>query len=244
MPPPVKVKLGAAVHTAVEHDMRQKVESREDVKTSEVLDKYDAAFDDEMKEGVLEDEPIPKAKDDGVRMLKLFMEGSAEQPPVAPTLQPLWVERSTQFRVVKQHVEGCQRNESCECGVPFNVTLDMATQEADGVAVRDLKTTARMPSGGTHLMQVAAGAIGFEVETGEEPSETAIDYLIRTKQAKHHTERWGRVDDHMKRVFATQVHSAVQMITAGNFPTLGTEGIVPACGSCGYKPVCPAWRRK
>ena len=240
MPPPVKVKLGAAVHTAVEHDLRQKVESREDVKTSEVLDRYDAAFDDEMKEGVLEDEPIPKAKDDGVRMLKVFMDGSDDQPAVAPTLQPVWVERATQFRVVKEHREGCPRGGDCGCGVPFNVTLDMATEDD---VVHDLKTTARAPQAGAHLMQVAAGGIGFEVETGRPAQDTVIDTLIRTKQAKYHKESWGRVDAHMRKVFATQVDHSVRMINAGLFPTLGTEGIVPACSSCGYKPICPAWKR-
>jgi CRISPR/Cas system-associated exonuclease Cas4 (RecB family) len=129
--------------------------------------------------------------------------------------------------------------------VPFNVTLDLAVAGEEGPEVHDLKTTARSPSSsGAHLMQVAAGAIGYEVETGTAPADTVIDTLIRTKQAKYHEERWGRVDGHMKKIFAKQVNSAVQMITAGNFPTLGTEGIVPACGSCGYKPICPAWRRK
>lgn len=243
MPPAVKMLLGTATHSAVEHDMRQKVESKEDVPTNEVLDKYDAAFDDEVKLGVEEDEPLGKAKDDGIRMLRLFMEGSDDQPAVAPKLQPLWVERATQFRVIKEHVEGCPRDGGCVCGVPFNVTLDMATEEPAGAVIRDLKTTGRMPSGGMHLMQVAAGAIGFEVETGEAPADTAIDYLIRTKKAKHHEERWGPVDAHMKRVFATQVDHAVKMIEAGLFPTTGTEGIVPACGSCHYKPICPAWKR-
>ncbi len=242
MPPLVKMSLGSAVHSGVEHDLRQKVESREDLPTNEVLDKYDAAFDFETSDIEEPDEPLGKAKDDGVRMLKVFMEGNGEQPAVAPTLQPVWVERATQFRVVKEHVEGCPRVPECGCGVPFNVTLDMATEDD---AVHDLKTTARAPSSnGIHLMQVAAGAIGYEVEVGRPAKDTVVDTLIRTKVAKYHRESYGPVDAHMKRVFATQVDSAVQMINAGMFPTLGTEGIVPACGSCGYKPICPAWRRK
>ena len=242
MPPPVKMSLGAAVHTAVEHDLRQKVETHEDRPTAEVLDKYDAAFDFEVADIETPDEPLGKAKDDGVRMLRVFMDGSDQQPPVAPTLQPVWVERATQFRVVKEHVEGCQRNGGCSCGVPFNVTLDMATEDD---AVHDLKTTARTPSStGLHLMQVAAGAIGYEVEVGRPARDTVVDTLIRTKQAKYHRESYGPVDAHMKRIFAQQVDNAVQMINAGLFPTLGTDGIVPACGSCGYKPICPAWKRR
>jgi CRISPR/Cas system-associated exonuclease Cas4 (RecB family) len=241
MPPAVKMSLGSAVHTAVEHDLRQKVETHEDRPTNEVLDKYDAAFEEETAGNPEPDEPLGKAKDDGVRMLRVFMDGSDDQPPVAPTLQPVWVERATQFRVVKEHVGGCPRDSTCTCGVAFNVTLDMATVDD---AVHDLKTTARAPSGGAHLMQVAAGAIGYEVETGRVAQDTVIDTLIRTKQAKYHRESYGPVDAHMKRIFALQVDSAVQMINAGMFPTLGTDGIVPACGSCGYKPICPAWKRK
>src|SRR5574338_423037 len=214
MPPPVKVALGAAVHTAVEHDMRQKVETHEDVQTDEVLDRYAAAWDEETEEIPEPDEPMPKAMDDGVRMLRLFMEGSDDQPPIAPELQPLWVERATQFRVVKEHLPECDRS-ACECGVPFNVTLDMATA---GDVVRDLKTTGRTPQPGQHLMQVAAGAIGYEVETGRPAQDTVVDTLIRTKQAKYHAESWGPVDQHMRRVFATQVDHTVRMINAGLFP--------------------------
>lgn len=94
-------------------------------------------------------------------------------------------------------------------------------------------------------MQVAAGAIGYEAETGEPASDIVIDTLVRTKVPKYVEERWGGpLDGHMKRIFAQQVGSAVDMIGAGNFPMLGVEGVVPACGTCGFRPICPAWRRR
>jgi hypothetical protein len=133
------------------------------------------------------------------------------------------------------------------CGWPFTATIDTVDEARQ---VRDLKTTMRKPAMGAHLMQVGAGAIGFEAETGEAASDLVIDYLVRTKVPDYHQERWGGpVDKQMRRVFATQVDTAYKMINAGLFPTSGVEaGPAGPCTWCGYGPkgsqICPAWRKR
>lgn len=241
-PSNVKMALGSAAHKAVEVNYLQKVESKVDVPEDVVLDAYSDSFDSETELIEEPEEPVPKAKDDGVRLVKLYHSGNDEYPAIAPRTQPIMVEAPVQFRVIDEHTEGCPRGEGCSCGVVFNATVDLID---DKDAVRELKTTGRTPSGGQHLMQTAAAAIGFEVLTGRPASDMVVDTLVRTKQAKHVEDRWGGpVDAHMRRMFVQQVTSAAKMIQSGNFPMLGVEGVVPACGTCAYKSICPVWRKR
>ena len=237
--PSVKATIGTSAHKAVEVNYRQKLETRVDVPEDVVVDAFSDTFDNESKMIDHPEEPLGKAKDSGVGLVKLYHTGTDAQPPVAPRIQPKWVEQSAQFRLISTHREGCDRGPTCTCGVPFSVTADLVDEEG---AVHDLKTTARTPSGGAHLMQVAGGALAYEVATGDAASDLVIDYLIRTKIPKYHEERWGGpVDAQLKRVFARQVTTAYDMIQAGMFPASGVEGY--ACGYCEYKPICPAWKR-
>lgn len=239
-PPSVALKLGVAAHEAVEHNYTQKVETRADLPEDEVADAFSTAWDREIVEVEQPSEDPAKAKDAGVKLTRLY------HKRVAPETQPLWVERSTQFRVVSSHGPGCELGGECSCGTVFNTTIDLVDEKRQ---VRDLKTTARRPSEGRHLMQVAAGAIGYEHETGEPAEDLVIDYLIRTKVPDHHQERWGgRVDAQMKRVFAAQVGAASTMIQQGLFPATGADaGPGGPCSWCGYGPkgvgICPVWKK-
>lgn len=240
-PPSVKQKLGIAVHAGVEHNYRQKLVTEVDEPEDVVLDHYATVYDNELLEIETPDEDPGKAKDQGVQLSSIY------HRRVAPEVQPLWVERNTQIRLIAEHTEGCDRGPSCTCGRPFSITIDLVDQARQ---VRDVKTTQRTPSQGQHLMQVASGAMGFEAETGEQASDLIIDTLIRKKIPDYHQERWGGpLDGHMRRVFAKQVDTAYRMIESGLFPTSGVEaGPGGPCSWCGYGPkgiqICPAWRKR
>ena len=243
MMPSIKQKLGIAVHAGVEHNYRQKLLTREDEPVSDTLDHYSTVYDNEILEVEKPDEDAGKAKDQGVKLTQLYQVGGWGYKAIAPDIQPLWVERQTTFRVISDHVEDCDRGPSCSCGVPFSATIDLVDEARQ---VRDTKTTARSPSGGQHLMQVASGAIGFEAETGEQASDLVIDTLVRTKTPKYVQERWGGpVDKPMRKVFAQQVNIASSMIQQGLFPASGAEaGQGGPCSWCGYKPICPVWAKR
>jgi len=236
MPPSIKQVLGISVHWGAEVNYRQKLETRVDEPEDVVLDAYSTVYDAGMVEVEKHDEDPGKAKDQGAQLMSLY------HHTVAPPTQPLWVERQTTFRVISEHAEGCDRV-ACGCGVPFSATIDLVDEARQ---VRDTKTAARSPSGGQHLMQVAAGAIGFEAETGERATDLIVDTLVRTKQPKYVQERWGgSVDKPMRKVFAQQVNVASTMIQQGLFPASGAEaGPGGPCSWCGYKPICPVWRKR
>lgn len=240
-PPSIKQVLGIAAHYGAEVNFRQKLETRVDVPEDVVLDAYSTSYDMGLEEVEAADEDPMKAKDAGAKLMRLH------HRELAPSIQPLWVERQTQIRLIRQHEEGCDKGESCSCGWPYTATVDLVDEARQ---VRDLKTAQRTPSQGQHLMQVAGGAIGFEAETGEPASDLIVDTLIRTKVPAYHQDRWGGpVDTPMRKVFATQVDNAYRMINAGLFPTSGVEaGPAGPCTWCGYGPkgsqICPAWRKR
>lgn len=245
-PPSIKLQLGIAVHAGAEHNFRQKLETRTDEPIADTLDAFSSTYDYGVQEIEKPDEDPGKAKDQGVQLTKLYHIGGWDQPAVAPDIQPLWVERNTTFRVRSSHDDGCDGNGTCKCGVPFSATIDLVDEARQ---IRDMKSTAKTPSQGQHLMQLAGGAIGFEAETGEQANDLIIDYLIRTKIPKYHQERWGgKVDRQMKKVFAQQVEVAHRMINEGTFPATAAEaGPGGPCSWCGYGPkgadLCEVWRR-
>lgn len=238
--------LGIAAHAGVEHNYQQKLESREDEPLAIVLDAYDTAYRAGIEDVEKPEEDPHKAKDQGAKLVELYQSGLYDQPAVAPDIQPLWVERQSIFRLIADHDEGCDLGPDCRCGVVFSATLDLVDEARQ---VRDLKTTARKPSQGQHLMQLAGQAIAFETETGEQASDLIVDALIRTKVPKYHQDRWGgKVDAHMRKVFATQVNTAHKMITEGTFPATAAEaGPGGPCSWCGYGPkgidICEVWQR-
>ena len=246
-PPSIKQKLGIAVHAGFEHNFRQKLETRADEPLNDTLDHYSTVYDNEILEVEKHDEDAGKAKDQGAQLTELYQVGGWGHTAKAPEIQPLWVERQAQIRLIAEHTEDCDRGPSCTCGRPYTATIDLVDEARQ---VRDFKTTARTPSGGLHLMQVAGGAIGFEAITGEQASDLIIDTLIRTKVPNYHQERWGGpVDKQMRRVFAKQVDTAYRMIELGMFPASGVEaGPGGPCSWCGYGPrgtsICPAWRKR
>ena len=237
MAPSVRQVLGISVHWGAEHNYRQKLETRVDEPEDVVLDAYSTVYDAGVAEVEKPEEDPGKAKDQGAKLMQIY------QREVAPPVQPLWVERNTTFRVIKEHVEGCDKGSGCRCGIPFSATIDLVDEARQ---VRDTKTSMRSPSGGQHLMQVASGAIGFEAETGEQASDLVIDTLVRTKVPKYVQERWGGPVDHqMRKVFVQQVSVAHEMIQRGLFPASGAEaGPGGPCSWCGYRPICPVWRRR
>lgn len=238
--PSVRQTLGIAAHTGVEHNFAQKLETRVDEPLDDTLDAYSTAYDAGIVEVENPEEDPGKAKDQGAKLVEIY------QDRVAPETQPMWVERQSIIRLIASHDEDCDLGPECQCGVLFSATIDLVDEARQ---VRDLKTTQRTPSQGVHLMQLAGGAIAFETETGEQATDLIIDYLIRKKVSDYHQERWGgRVDAHMRRVFATQVQTAHSMITAGTFPATAAEaGPGGPCSWCGYGPkgidICEVWRR-
>lgn len=239
VPPTLRLIRGIAVHKAVETNMAQKLDTKEDLPVDDVLDAFGTAWDAiEGEEGLTLDED-PKetpgeCKDKGYELTKLHA------TEVAPNIQPIWVEKPVQFSLN---------------GIPFTGQVDLAEEvpnpdsdpnaEAMTIRIRDTKTTARTPVGDSYLLNMTGYALAARQLTGQKEADTVLDYLIANKKPKYLPVRYGGpiTDDAIRR-FAGVVESVADSVSAGKFVPNGLIGSPPACSWCGFKKICPAYAKK
>lgn len=218
-PPTLKQARGVAVHKAVETNMLQKITSRVDLAAEDVADAYVTEFNGLSTEIEEDRHEIGAFKDSGVKLVKLHTK------VIAPEIQPVWVEKPVQFMI----------ND-----VPFSGQVDLLDESG---RIRDTKTTARKPSADSYLLNMTGYALGYRQLTGEEETDTVLDYLVATQKPYYlPIVAGGPVNDEEIIRFATIVENVAQSIKAGRFLPNGL--ISGACSWCGYKQVCPAYKKR
>ena len=80
--PKAALTLGSAFDTATTVNLTQKIETKEDLKVSEVLDAYSDDFDKRSPDTEWADDDPGEQKDMGARMIKVFQEQGA--PGIVP----------------------------------------------------------------------------------------------------------------------------------------------------------------
>jgi hypothetical protein len=218
-PPKVRMVIGTATHKGVETNLVQKIESQIDLPINDVLDAYSTEFDREVASVEKPEEPVGPAKDQGAGLMKLH------HLRVAPSIQPLAVERETKFTIN---------------GHEYQTYIDYLGQRPTGVRVGDTKTTQQARDGTNYIFQMIAGAIGYRQATGKTEADIQLDMLVRTQTPKYHVINWGPLTSSAIGVFAKQVEYANTMAKAGLFPATGIQN--HACSSCGYQARCPAYQ--
>lgn len=211
-PPNVRMVLGISAHLAVEHNMAQKIVSREDVSLFEMLDVFSDNFDAHVDE-VEDDEDHGKAKDDGVKLVRLHHRA------VSPLIQPIWVEEAGQLEI----------ND-----IPYAWTVDIVDDKS---RIRDTKTKMRKPTLEENMLQMTGYALGYRQRTGLIESDVVIDGLVRTKVPQYvPLYGGGAVNDAQIGAFAAALESTAHAIGAGSFPPNGLNN--GACSWCGYASIC------
>lgn len=172
IPPGIALLKGTAVHVGAEHNYRQKIESKEDLPTTEIIDRAVAALDDRMNaEGLLlspEEESrgksivVGEAKDSTANMAEVLAE------EVAPTVQPILVEE-------KQRI-----------------LLPDATHDLLGIMdvvdndehIRDIKTTGKTKSQADwdSSVQFSFYAILYRAKFGKEAKGIVVDQIVDFKK--------------------------------------------------------------
>jgi len=224
-PPNLKKVVGIATHRAVELNMEQKITTKVDLPTEQVLDAFADAFDKESEDVEPDERESPgEAKDSGIAITRLYHE------TVGPPIQPYWVERQVQYAVD---------------GVPFTGILDLVEERTDPVmgsqhfVLRDVKTTAQTPSRQRYAIQMTGYAVAVKHETGQDSADVILDFLVRTKLPKY-VPLYADVTKNTIRQFSDVVGQVMNGINAGNFPPNGLVGT--ACSWCGYRDICPAFK--
>jgi CRISPR/Cas system-associated exonuclease Cas4 (RecB family) len=216
-PPSIRQAIGLAAHSAVEHNMAQKIVSREDVPVEEMTDVFSDQFESFVPEIEDPEEPVGKAKDSGIGLVKLH------RKEVSPLIQPIWVEKSGQFEIN---------------GVPYSWTVDLVDDKG---RVRDTKTKKASPRPEEFLLQMTGYALGYRHETGLIETDTVIDALVRTQVPKYVPVYGGRISEPREKAFADTVQTIYEGIEGDVFAPNGLSN--GACSWCGYANAC-AYRRR
>lgn len=216
-PPNVRMALGLAAHSAIEHNMAQKIASRVDVSAEEMTDVFSDNFDALLPDIEDDSENPGDAKDSGIKLVKLH------RKEVSPRIQPIWVEEAGQLEI----------ND-----IPYSWTVDIADESGN---IRDTKTTKVTPTLDKYMLQMTGYALGYRQRTGKKESDVIVDALVRTKVPRYTPLYGGPVNDRRIDAFAATLESTYQAINAGSFPPNGLNS--GACNWCGYADVCKYRKR-
>jgi len=156
-PPNANLSLGRAVHEAIALNFRQKIASRIDLSTHQVVAAFDAAFAREAAETVFDSKETPaEIAAAGRQLVALYLRLAA------PKIQPAAVELPVSGAIA---------------GVPVSGVIDLV--EDNGTIV-DLKTAKSSPNGlnADHAFQLATYA------TLRQARQVRIDTLVKTKSPR------------------------------------------------------------
>ena len=209
IPPRSAMTIGSSVHAALEHNFKQKIESKIDLSQDEVLDYYSQSFDLAKPETLWEkDEKPGEIKDGGANLVCAYHTGKdlkGEQlvarelnpntrkyekkliKPLSPQIQPLMVEEPFEVKFDN------------EVGYIFVGRMDLVD---DKYRIRDTKTSARTPTQDqvdTDL-QMTAYSLGFRVKTGRIEKGLVMDYLVKNTYPKLVSIETQRTEDDIQRL--------------------------------------------
>lgn len=214
IPPPGAAVLGRAVHRGLEFYFREKLACPEGPPIGEVLEAFDAAFEAERQDADWRDDDPAKAKDDGVRLLRLHHED------VARHLVPAAVERRVEIPLAGTTLLGFIDLETC------------------GGLIVDHKTVARTPpeNKAQEDVQLSAYALAYLAVHERLPAGVRLDFLVRGKQPKIVTRPAVRTMRDVER-FAKLASGVAAAIRAGVFYP-NPDSFMCTPGSCGYWEEC------
>lgn len=228
-PPSLKAARGIAVHSAVELNMSQKIESRTDLPVADVLDAYSDSYDAEIKDGfqVREDEKPGEIKDAGVGLVKVY------HAEVAPTIQPAIVEHPVRFTINGQDYTG-------QIDLGQYIPINLHGEPEYRMELRDTKTTSRAPDPSQYTFNMTGYALSSRLDLGQTEAAVVFDYLVATKKPYYQEIRSGPITDEQIRAFSDVVGSVAEAIEAGKYVPNGltARGV---CDWCGYRDICTAY---
>lgn len=208
---------GIAVHKAVEANMLQKIDTKEDAPVDVMKDAFNDAWEQEGEDGFAPDDNKKpgEVKDEGYKLTELH------HSEVSPLIQPMWVEQPVQFDLNS---------------VTYSGQIDIVDEM---FRVRDTKTTGSRPRPESYLFGMTGYAIATRQALGGLPeTDVVLDYLVSTKNPYYlPVSAGGPVSDDQILRFANTVESVADAIRAGRFVPNGIQAR-GVCDWCGFNEMC------
>jgi len=217
-PPNGSLALGRAVHKGIEHYFRQKLNTGEGPTLAEVLDAFATSFEQYSQEVDWGHENLGKSKDDGINLLKLYIQEKAHL-------------------VIPKAVE-------CQVMIPLAGTyligyVDLITEAGD---VIDHKMLSRTPpeDRAEHDIRLTCYALAYLTIYGEIPQSVQLNCLVRNKSLKIVTRSATRSLQDIN-WFNRLTEDVARAIRAGIFYS-NPDNFMCTPTACGYWELCHSGR--
>lgn len=216
IPPRSALTRGKAVHSGIEFNYKQKMETKEDLPLTDVQEFTSSVFDEEAKETDFDGEDKGKVKDSTISLVSLYHQ------EVAPEVQPTAVE---------------ERVEIAFDGADYTLLgfIDLIDQHN---MIRDTKTTGRTPNESVlqDNLQLAAYSLMYRTIKGEEETGVGLDYLVDLKTPKV-TKMQAKVDEAQRVRFLRIMDAVANAIKAEAFYP-NSNNMLCSPKNCGYWELC------
>jgi hypothetical protein len=223
-PPSFAQARGIAVHKAVEANMLQKIDTKEDMPVEDMKDAFSTSFEEEGVDGFQDDDKKDKGevKDSGIKLTELH------HKEVSPLIQPMWVEQPVQFDIN---------------GVTYSGQIDIVDEM---FRVRDTKTTGSRPRPESYLFGMTGYAVAARQAADGRHNErdVVLDYLVATQNPYYlQVTNGGPVSDANIQSFAATVEKVAEGIENEQWTPNGLQGRGICESMCGYKHLCPYYMK-
>jgi len=217
IPPTGSLLLGKSVHSALEGNYKQKIDTKQDLPTAQILDLFSDRWEKELKETVFEEDEKPgQVKDDGVKLVTVY------HGQISPTITPKYVEKDFElsFSNVSYMLKGY---------------IDLVDNKN---VIIDHKTAKRSMSeqDASSDLQLTCYALAYRNIFGAEEKELRFDVMVRNKTPKIQQIPTNRSQSDIDR-FLRLLGYVSMAIEKGIFYPMANW----MCPSCGYRDLCKKW---
>jgi len=216
--PTSSLTLGKSIHSALESNYSQKIESKQDLPSEKMLDLFSERWDKEAQETIFEeDEKAGTIKDEGVKMVTVYHD------QISPTIQPKLVEHgfNLNFENVSYTLKGI---------------IDLV--DMDGTII-DHKTAKRsmVPEDVESNIQLTCYALAYRSVFGAEEKELRFDVMVKTKVPKLQQISTKRTQDDINRFLKLMGYVSKAIQSGIFYPCEDRQ----TCSWCGYRGLCKKW---
>ncbi len=218
IPPTSSLTLGKSVHSALEGNYRQKIETKQDLPAEKMLDLFSDRWEKEVQETIFdEDENAGTIKDDGIKLVGIY------HGQISPTIQPKLVEKefNLSFENVNYTLKGI---------------IDLVDVEG---TIIDHKTAKRsmMTEDVESNIQLTCYSLAYRSLFGTPEKELRFDVMVKTKIPKLQQISTSRTQADIDR-FLKVVGYVSKAIQSGLFYPCEDR---QTCSWCGYRGICKSW---
>ena len=176
-PPTIALLYGKSIDEAINVDLEQKIETREDLPVDDLKDAFVTGWDEGKQLTLFHSNDKPEElREIGVKSIEHWHKDIANSVQPSHVQEKLFVEFEDFDYNILQFADVITEDRV----IIDNKTAGRSITEKNGII--------SVPH--DHRLQLTLYDIGFKVNYGKEPTELGLDYLIKNKTPKSQRTRW------------------------------------------------------